>query len=143
MIIRKMTKKDIPSAVAVDAKAFNKPWSDISFADEIGKDYAHYFVCEDETELIGYVGIWCLYETAELIRIAVNPSRQQKGIGSMLMTEILNCAKVCECERMLLEVRSTNVPAQSLYNKFGFSQISVRKGYYDGEDASIMEKKLV
>ena len=143
MIIRKMTKKDISSAVAVDDKAFNKPWSDTSFADEIGKDYAHYFVCQDETEIIGYVGIWCLYETAELIRIAVNPSRQQKGVGKLLMTEILNCARDCGCERMLLEERCTNTPAQSLYRKFGFSEISVRKGYYDGEDASIMEKKLV
>ena len=143
MIIRKMTKKDISSAVAVDDKAFNKPWSDTSFADEIRKDYAHYFVCQDETEIIGYVGIWCLYETAELIRIAVNPSRQQNGVGSILMTEILNCARDCGCERMLLEVHAENTPAQSLYSKFGFSEISVRKGYYDGADARIMEKKLV
>ena len=143
MTIRNMTEKDIPKAAAVDAKAFNKPWGSMSFADEIKKDYAHYFVCEDETEIIGYVGIWCLYETAELIRIAVNPSRQQNGVGSILMTEILNCARDCGCERMLLEVHAENTPAQSLYSKFGFSEISVRKGYYDGADARIMEKKLV
>lgn len=143
MTIRNMTEKDIPKAAAVDAKAFNKPWGSMSFADEIEKDYARYFVCEDETEIIGYVGIWCLYETAELIRIAVNPSRQQNGVGSILMTEILNCARDCGCERMLLEVHAENTPAQSLYSKFGFSEISVRKGYYDGADAHIMEKKLV
>ena len=43
---------------------------------------------------------------------------------------------------MMLEVRKSNIPAQKLYKKFGFNEISIRKGYYNGEDAVIMEAKF-
>ena len=56
------------------------------------------------------------------------------------MDEIGECAKSQGCERMMLEVRKSNEKARKLYEKDGFSEISVRKGYYDGEDAIIMER---
>ncbi|MBQ3124109.1 MAG: ribosomal protein S18-alanine N-acetyltransferase [Clostridia bacterium] len=142
MTVRKMTEEDIASVVTVDSKAFSDAWGETSFYEEIGKDYSHYFVCESDGEIAGYAGIWCIYETAELIRIATTPKFQKRGIANMLMQEILGCAKENGCERMMLEVRRSNAPAQALYKKFGFGEISVRKGYYNGEDASIMESKL-
>lgn len=142
MTVRKMTEEDIASVVAVDNKAFPDAWKEASFREEIEKDYSHYFVCERDGEIAGYAGIWCIYETAELIRIATAPKFQKKGIANMLMQEILSCARDSGCERMMLEVRRSNAPAQALYKKFGFGEISVRKGYYNGEDASIMESKL-
>lgn len=141
MKIRKMTREDIVSVVGVDGDAFSDAWREAAFREEIEKDYSHYFVCEIDGEIAGYAGIWCIYETAELIRIATAPEFQHRGIANMLMQEILSCAKSCGCERMMLEVRKSNTPAQALYKKFGFDEISVRKGYYNGEDAIIMEMK--
>lgn len=142
MIVREMTEADIASVVGVDSATFSDAWKETAFREEIEKDYSHYFVCEIDGEIVGYAGIWCIYETAELIRIATAPDFQQKGIANMLMQEILSCAKSCGCERMMLEVRRSNIPAQVLYKKFGFDEISVRKGYYNGEDALILEAKL-
>lgn len=142
MIVREMTYNDIASVADVDKKAFPDAWKTESFVDEFKKDYSHYFVAETDGEILGYAGIWCIYETAELIRIATTPSHQKKGIAKELMKAILDCAKTCECERMMLEVRKSNTPAQELYKKFGFGEISVRKGYYSGEDAVIMEAKF-
>ena len=142
MIVRKMAEADIASVVGVDSAAFSDAWKEDSFREEIEKDYSHYFVCECDGEVAGYAGIWCIYETAELIRIATAPKFRKKGIANMLMQEILSCAKDCGCERMMLEVRKSNTPAQALYKKFGFDEINVRKGYYNGEDALILEAKL-
>ena len=142
MIVREMTYNDIASVADVDRAAFSDAWKDDSFADELKKDYSHYFVAETDGEIMSYAGIWCIYETAELIRIATTPKHQQKGVAKELMQTILECAKSCGCERMMLEVRKSNIPAQRLYKKFGFNEISIRKGYYSGEDAVIMEAKL-
>lgn len=142
MKIRKMTREDIVSVVEVDSSAFSDGWKETAFREEIEKDYSHYFVCETDGKIAGYAGIWCIYETAELIRIATAPDFQHRGIAKMLMQKILSCAKDCGCERMMLEVRKSNTPAQELYKKFGFNEISVRKGYYNGEDALILEAKL-
>ncbi len=139
-MIRKMTKGDIPSVCHLDSEAFSDFWNDASFKDELEKDYAFYFVYEDNGEIIGYAGIWCIFETAELIRIGVLPEYQGKGIGARLMAEIEIAAKSKACERMMLEVRRGNKTARRLYEKNGFSEISVRKGYYNGEDAIIMER---
>ena len=142
MIVREMTYNDIASVADVDRAAFSDAWKDDSFADELKKDYSHYFVAETDGEILGYAGIWCIYETAELIRIATSPNHQKKGVAKELMQAILECAKNCGCERMMLEVRKSNIPAQKLYKKFGFNEISIRKGYYNGEDAVIMEAKF-
>lgn len=142
MIVREMTYNDIASVADVDRAAFSDAWKDDSFADELKKDYSHYFVAETDGEIMSYAGIWCIYETAELIRIATSPNHQKKGVAKELMQAILECAKNCGCERMMLEVRKSNIPAQKLYKKFGFNEISIRKGYYNGEDAVIMEAKL-
>ena len=142
MIIRKMTREDIDAVVGVDNAAFSDTWKEATFCEEIEKDYSHYFVCESDGEIIGYAGIWCIYETAELIRIATVPKFRKRGIAKELMHKVLECAKTSGCERMMLEVRKSNIPAQELYKKFRFDEISVRKGYYNGEDALILEAKV-
>ncbi len=138
-----MTDSDAAGAAAADSAAFLKAWRARDFEDELKKDYASYFVYEHDGVISGYAGIWCIYETAELIRIAVAPPARRAGIAGMLMEHILKCARERGCERMTLEVRKSNFAARSLYKKYGFTEISVRKGYYEGEDAVIMEKDLV
>lgn len=142
MKIRKMTAEDIPAAADADSAAFESAWDEDEFSDELKKDYSHYVVIENDGKIYGYAGIWCIYETAELIRIAVNPDMQKKGLASLLMDSITAIAKEKGCEHMLLEVRLSNEPAKALYKKSGFTQIDLRRGYYNGEDAVIMERIL-
>lgn len=139
MIIREMTLEDIPKVHLVDEKSFTKVWNEGMFLDEIKKGYSDYFVAEENGEIIAYGGIWSIYETAELMRIAVEPEHRGKGIAKAIIERMTDCAKSHGCERMMLEVRESNHSARGLYKGCGFLQISIRKGYYDGEDAVIME----
>lgn len=142
MIIREMTEADISAVMDVDMLAFTKPWKEESFLEELGKDYSDYFVLEESGVIAGYGGIWSIYETAELMRIAVAPNYRGKGYGDALAIKLLESAKARGCERMMLEVRESNSSARGLYKKHGFKEHTIRKGYYDGEDAVIMEAEI-
>ncbi|MGN0162213.1 MAG: ribosomal protein S18-alanine N-acetyltransferase [Candidatus Ornithomonoglobus sp.] len=142
MNIRLVTRQDIDAAAAIDKAAFKKAWDAKEFEEELAKDYAYYILLENSGKAVGYAGIWCIYETAELIRIAIHPDAQGNGFADALMKNILSHAADCGCEHMLLEVRAGNTAAKGLYKKHGFRQIDLRRGYYDGEDAVIMERKL-
>ena len=139
LTIRQATIDDIEKLIEVDSTAFEKNWNFQMFSDELKKDYAFYFIAEINNIPVGFAGIWCIYETAELIRIATHSEYRKTGIGNSLIKTIISKATEKSCETMLLEVRSSNKAAQALYLKNKFSQIDIRKGYYDGEDAVIMQ----
>ena len=142
-MIKRMTAADLALIAGIDKAAFGKPWKEQDFKDELEKDYAYYFTADAGGKTVGYGGIWCVYETAELIRIAVEPSARGCGTAGRIMEHILDFAAGKGCEKMMLEVRESNEAARGLYKKYGFSEISVRKDYYDGdENAIIMQKEL-
>lgn len=139
IIIREMTAVDIGAVCDIEKSSFKTPWSEGAVCDEINKSYSRYFTALCGDEIVGFAGVWCIQETAELVRIAVAPEFLRRGIGGMLISEVFAHAKNSGCERIMLEVRKNNAPAVNLYKKHKFREITVRKGYYDGEDALIME----
>lgn len=144
MNIREMRLSDIPGLCEIDSRLFKDSWHENFFEDEIKKAYASCFTAEENGIICGYAVVWCIYETAELIRIAVDGEYQKCGIGGSLLEKLLETAENAGCEKMLLEVRETNGTAQRLYKRYGFGQISVRKKYYEGaENALIFEKELM
>ncbi len=75
--------------------------------------------------------------------IAVAPEHRGSGVGRMLVDQAIVVAREKGAERLVLEVRRSNVSAIKLYERFGFVEYFVRKGYYEGkEDALLMEKAL-
>ena len=97
-----MVLEDIPGVLAADEKSFTKAWNEGMFVDEIKKEYADYFVAEEKGEIAGYGGIWSIYETAELMRIAVAPEFRGKGIAKKIMEAMTECAISRGWERMML-----------------------------------------
>ena len=140
-MIRDMTAADIEAVCRIEKNAFSDPWDTDAVSAELAKDYARYLVYDGSGVIQGYAGLWCIYETAELVRIAAEKKRQ--GIGGALTEAVIAAARASGCERIMLEVRADNTPARELYKKYGFSEISVRRGYYgSGVDAIIMERRL-
>ena len=98
---------------------------------------------EESGELLGYACQFIVCEDAEILNIAVAPEQRNKGLGGVLMEEMLREAKALGAEKTFLEVRKTNLSAQSLYRRFGFEEYGVRKNYYpDGEDAILMQRRF-
>jgi ribosomal-protein-alanine N-acetyltransferase len=90
--------------------------------------------------IVGFSGIWMIADEAHLTNIAVRSQYQGKGLGELLVLATIDLAIELKASFMTLEVRASNLVAQSLYHKYGFEQMGIRHGYYldNREDAVIM-----
>jgi ribosomal-protein-alanine N-acetyltransferase len=90
--------------------------------------------------VLGYGGFWMMAGEAHISTIAVHPRWRGRGLGEMVLVGLIDAAILRRATEVTLEVRASNVVAQSLYRKYGFDQVGRRKGYYhdNREDALIM-----
>ena len=96
-------------------------------------------------EVVGFVGMWFMGAEAHITAIAVREARRGEGIGELLMVGSIREAMRRGCQVVTLEARVSNHVAQSLYEKYGFSNVGIRKNYYtdNREDAVIMTTERV
>src|SRR3954452_21753067 len=89
-------------------------------------------------DLVGYLVCSKFEDAWHLMNIAVDPLRRRRGLGTALLTELLE--HVGPDARLTLEVRTSNAAAIALYERFDFRSAGVRRRYYqdNGEDALIM-----
>jgi len=139
------TATDLDAIVRLDSSAFEFPWSRADFEGSLKIGHSFLLLKDDET-LLGVAVSMQIFDEAELLTIAVDPSYQGQGYGKLLLNELLARLARNGAQRLFLEVRVSNTRAHSLYLGAGFEEISRRKGYYptrDGrEDAIVMEKLL-
>ena len=96
----------------------------------------------DGCEVVGYAALSCNGDTADLLRVAVNPDRRRLGVARRLCDAILAGVGPA-CTRVLLEVAADNPAAMALYSRLGFVEIDRRRRYYGGAvDAVVMERAL-
>ena len=95
---------------------------------------------EANYDALGFVGMWLMAGEAHITAIAVEEASRGKGIGELLLMGSVELAMGWEATVVTLEARVSNHVAQSLYEKYGFQTVGIRKGYYtdDREDAVIM-----
>lgn len=139
--IRDMHAADISGVLEVEQECFTLPWSRKAFEAELDdNDLARYLVIEDEGRIIGYAGVWIVLDEAHVTNIAISQSHRHRGLGERLLVELICRAKQYGALSMTLEVRTSNIAAQRLYEKLGFVKRGIRRQYYSDtkEDALIM-----
>ena len=105
-------------------------------------DYTKILIYKDDVEIMGFIHYEIMYETVNILNIVVSKTERRKNIGTLLMDNMLSDLNNKEIEHIMLEVNSNNLPAINLYKKFNFEIINIRKKYYNGEDAYIMERRI-
>ncbi len=95
--------------------------------------------------IAGFCGIWMLAGEAHITNIAVRQEYRGRGLGEQLIIATYDLARTLDASFMTLECRASNIVAQGLYNKYGFTEMGVRKGYYldNHEDAVIMSTESI
>lgn len=90
--------------------------------------------------VVGVAGFWVMVDEAHITTIAVRKAYRRQGIGEQLLISIIEMAALMNAKVVTLEVRVSNIPAQSLYKKYGFQRVGLRRAYYtdNGEDALLM-----
>ena len=144
VLVREMEEKDIDGVLKIEELSFTTPWSKEAFTLEVtANNLAKYVVAEKDGRIVGYGGVWLIIDEGHITNIAVEPQYRGQGIGNFLVEKLINICKDRGITNMTLEVRKSNIVAQSLYKKYGFKECGIRPGYYSDtkEDAIIMWKK--
>lgn len=90
--------------------------------------------------IVGFAGIWIMADEAHITNIATRESYRRRGLGELLLISVIDLTTELNASLITLEVRVSNTTAQSLYHKYGFNRVGLRRGYYtdNGEDAILM-----
>jgi [ribosomal protein S18]-alanine N-acetyltransferase len=140
---QKMTEAHLPVILAIEQASFSDPWSQAMFRQELGQDQGKMsLVLLQSSKVIGYGIGWLVLDEFHLGNLAVGLEHQARGYGAIILGRMLDTAKNAGCRIATLEVRVSNLPAISLYHKFGFKEMAVRKKYYHDEDALVMLARL-
>ena len=142
MIIREMTLEDLESVYNLELDSYKSPWTKQMFIDELTTNqYAHLFVAEVNGVIIGYTGVWIVADTSTITKVTVARPLRKRGIGNILVNDLINRCINSGCVYISLEVRVSNEGAIPFYESIGFIKVTIKPHYYDdGEDAYYMVK---
>ena len=141
MIIEPMVPADITEVMRIENLSFPSTWPQNAFYNELQDNkLAHYFVGRIDGKIVAYGGIWVILEDSHITTIAVHPDYRGKKLGERLLLRLMQETLERGASWVTLEVRETNVVAQNLYRKYGFTTVSTRRAYYsdNNENALVM-----
>jgi len=142
-----MTEADLDQVVELERAAFgDEAWTRQMLAGELDQQPAsrYYLVADDAGRVAGYAGLLRAGRQGDVLTLAVATERWGTGIGSALLEALLAEAVRGGCTEVFLEVRTDNARAQRLYRRHGFTEMGIRRGYYQpsGGDALVMRRDL-
>ena len=146
--LHNMQSDDVDLVRDIESEAFQDAWPLRIFEAELENGFAQYRVVKGETtnkgleEMLGYSGVWFMVDQLHLVTIAVRPIYQKLGIGERLLFDVLEQARSSALQKIILEVRQSNLPAQALYRKFGFVKIGELPHYYQDDDETAVVMRL-
>jgi [ribosomal protein S18]-alanine N-acetyltransferase len=136
-----MAAADLARVREIEAQSFAVPWPKDAYRTELEENkVACYLVARDGDAVVGFAGMWVIFDEAHVTTIAVDRQWRGQHVGERLMLALIDRALERGARWMTLEVRPSNEVAIGLYRKFGFRDVALRKRYYsdNGEDASVM-----
>ena len=141
--LEKMTAAHVSQVAELEKICFSDPWSEKSVATELTNPLSLWVVALDEEQVAGYVGSQSVEGEADMMNVAVHPNYRRRGIAGELVTHLIAQLAENNVHSLALEVRASNLPAISLYEKLGFTQVGCRPNYYRNpkEDALILKKE--
>ncbi|EAP89630.1 ribosomal-protein-alanine acetyltransferase, putative [Oceanicaulis sp. HTCC2633] len=129
---------------ALHAQCFPDPWSEADFARLLASSGVQGLIARAQDDPQGLSLIRSVAGECELLTIGVLPAARRTGVGAFLLAQSEIAARRAGSKRLFLEVSERNAPAGGLYEREGYRQIGLRKGYYrDGAAARVLARDLV
>ena len=133
---------DIDHILAIEHAAFTNPWTREMYVAELANPKVSRFQLAGNAagQIVGFCSYWLVVDELHLNNLAVLPEWRGRGFGWALLSATVDDARAHGVVRALLEVRRSNIVAQSLYARAGFDVVRVRKDYYTQpvEDALVL-----
>ncbi len=139
--IRWMIRRDMPAVLDIESRCFEFAWSEDDFIRCLRQRNCIGMVAEEDDKVVGSM-IYELHKTRlHILNFAVHPDHRRKGIAGAMVSKLLGKLSHERRNRIMLEVRETNLDAQLFFKHVGFKAISVLRDFYDDtvEDAYLMQ----
>lgn len=134
-MISKLTKEDVQEVTKLGT-ILNPNFIKLFHIENLNPNETIY-VYKENNIIKGFIHIQNGLDIIDLLNIIVKPEYRNHGIGSVLLKYIIDNK---QDKKIMLEVRSKNINAIQLYQKYDFKIINIRKNYYKDDDAIIMER---
>ncbi|KTC78342.1 ribosomal protein S18-alanine N-acetyltransferase [Legionella brunensis] len=147
--IRPMKQGDIDQVYAIEQSAHRAPWSREILSDCVSVGYdcqVLEIIRTSVKQIAGYIICRKNFNVCHILNLCIAIPEQRKGYGQKLLEAVLNSLANSNSNTVILEVRPSNSAALKLYEKFGFREDIVKKGYYkdeSGEEDAILLKKII
>ena len=135
-----MTAAHLDGVCAIENACFAHPWSRQSIEAELDNETSLFYVAVEDGQVVGYIGMSFVLDEGYIYNVAVKADCRKNGVGSALIQTLVTHCRKNNFAFLTLEVRQSNAPARSLYEKFGFIKVGERKNYYSDptENAVLM-----
>ena len=142
--LRSLEFGDLPRIMQIELASFSVPWQRITFVNLLRRSDTELIGAEQGGVLIGYAICWIMLDEAELGNVAVAPEERGRRIGETLVAAMLERLARRGVRACFLEVRESNLAAQTVYRRRGFEAVGRRRAYYSRpvEDALVMRVDL-
>ena len=148
--IRPMLDSDLPQVMEIENLCFLHPYKEKDILYELHENPVSTVLVIEYTakslglkQVVGFVDYWITFDSATICQICVNPLFRRKGLGSMMIDELVSDCKANRVRNITLEVRENNDAAIKLYEKNGFKKSLVKEAYYtNGDNAVYMIREL-
>jgi ribosomal-protein-alanine N-acetyltransferase len=143
----RMQAADLAEVLAIEYAVYPFPWTNGNFLDSLNSGYETWILRDASHNLAGYFLMMPVVDEAHLLNITVHPDVHGRGIGRTMLDQVVRLAQDKGLVSVLLEVRPSNQRALTIYTRYGFQRIGVRKNYYPAEhntreDAIVMRLPL-
>ncbi|MGX7111262.1 ribosomal protein S18-alanine N-acetyltransferase [Gemella cuniculi] len=142
--INKVDVNDLEVLSKIDMDNFEDAWTKEMFKSELKHENSIYYGLFNDGEIIGFCGGWLVADEYQVNKIVIDKPHQNKKLGQIFFTYVMQLLKTQGVKKAMVEVRISNRPAITVYEKAGFDTIDVRKNYYknNGENAYVMVRNF-
>ena len=139
-----MIRRDMPEVQEIEQQSFEFPWSDDDFIRCLRQRNCIGMVAEHSERVVGFM-IYELHKNRlHILNFAVHPDFNRRGVGLQMVKKLVSKLTAQRRNRIMLEVRETNLPAQLFFKHLGFRAVSLLREFYEDtpEDAYLMQFRL-
>lgn len=139
--IRWMIRRDMPEVLAIESGSFEFPWSEDDFVRCLRQRNCIGMVAEHTERVVGFMIYELHRNRLHVLNFAVSPKFRRQGVGGQMLRKLVSKLSPQRRNRIMLEVRETNLDAQLFFRSQNFRAVSVLRDFYEDttEDAYLMQ----
>lgn len=144
---RAMQARDVDAVMAIERKAYEFPWTPGNFLDSLAAGYDAELALDTDGAVAAYQVAMVGVGEMHLLNLTVRPDLQGQGLARQMLARLEDTCRRLALPTLWLEVRPSNARARLLYQRWGFRELGLRRGYYPApqgrrEDAIVMRRNV-